>query len=702
MNIPHRVQPGSGSFDLPLRHPTPSKPWHRRISLKPFIASVLLLWATILGPAVVAEGQASENLSNLSLEDLMNIEVTTVARRPQPLSEAAAAAYVITSDEIRRSGATSVPDALRMVPGLQVAKLDANKWAISARGFNGRVSNKLLVLIDGRTVYTPLFSGVYWDTQDILLEDVYRIEVIRGPGATLWGTNAVNGVINIITKPASESQGVLVSAGGGTEERGFVSARYGGSDANLAYRVYTQYFERDAGVMVAGGPAFDDRHLTKGGFRLDWDGGAADSITFQGDIYSGMSNQMVTVPTVVPPFGEVSDSDIDTSGGNLMARWRRLFSSSSMDLQFYYDRTERSEVLLAREDRNTFDVDFQHQVSIGDSQELVWGLGFRSTADSLTATRVAMLDPSERTVTYLSGFVQHDFPLSSTTRLTLGTKVEYNSFTENEIQPNARFLWKPNPEMSAWFAVSRAVRVPSRGERDMVLLRAGFLPGDPVNPSVFPTLVTIAGSQDYESENLIAYEGGWRYQFGEVASLDFAGFYNSYDDLFTSEPLAPVFGLTPAPHLTIPSVVGNLSDGETYGFEGVAEIRPLQRWRIQGTYSYLHMNLDLKPGSGSFVTPPLFEGMNPKHQVSVRSSIDLQDDLELDLNFRWVDSLPSIQGADYFSGGARLGWRPVPNVELSIVGNDLLAPQHSEFAPVFLDTQSDVERSVYGKVTLEF
>ena len=379
-----------------------------------------------------------------------------------------------------------------------------------------------------------------------------------------------------------------------------------------------------------------------------------------------------------------------------------MFDSSSLDLNIYYDRTDRSDVLFGPEDRDNFDIDFQHQISIGDSQELVWGLGFRSSTDKLVATRVAMLDPAERTIKYLNAFVQHDFPLSSTTRLVLGAKVEYNSFTKNEVQPNARFLWNPDARQSAWLAVSRAVRMPSRGERDMVLLRGGLPPGNPLNPSIFPALVMVVGSEDFESENLIAYEAGWRYQFGEVASLDFAGFYNSYNDLFTSEPLAPVFGLDPAPHLSLPGVVSNLSDGDTYGFEGVVEIRPHRQWRIQATYSYLQMNLGLKPGSRSFQTPPLFEGTNPKHQFSLRSSIDVHEDVELDLNLRWVDSLPYLQVADYFSGGARLGWRPVPHIELSIVGNDLLAPQHSEFAPLLFDTRSDVQRSVYGKITLEF
>ena len=307
MHTPQWVRSGKKYSDIwPLRSVFPeAKAWHRQPLVKSFIFSLIWALVAILGTSGMSEGQVVEDLSRLSLEDLMNIEVTTVARRPQPLSEAAAAAYVITADDIRRSGATSVPEALRMVPGLQVAKLDANKWAISSRGFNSRFANKLLVLIDGRSVYTPLFSGVYWDAQDLLLEDVDRIEVIRGPGGTLWGSNAVNGVINIITKPAAESQGVLVSAGGGSEERGFAAARYGGSEGNFNYRLYTQNINRDDGLTSAGAPALDDRHLTKGGFRLDWNGGAADAITLQGDIYSGRSSQVVTVPTVIPPFGEV-------------------------------------------------------------------------------------------------------------------------------------------------------------------------------------------------------------------------------------------------------------------------------------------------------------------------------------------------------------------------------------------------------------
>jgi iron complex outermembrane receptor protein len=343
----------------------------------------------------------------MSLEDLMNIKVTSVSRRTETLSDAATAVFVITAEDIRRSGATSIPEALRMAPGVEVGRIDANKWAITVRGFNGRFANKLLVLVDGRSVYTPLFSGLYWDVQDVLLEDIDRIEVIRGPGGTLWGANAVNGVINIITKSAGDTQGGIVSAGYGTEERGFAGARYGSNlGENLAYRLYAKYFNRDDSVDGDGDDAADGWNATRAGFRADWRATDEDSVTFQGDIYTGDGGQTSQVPTLAPPFAQTLDNDTDFSGGNALARWRRQFSESSdLALQAYYDRTSRDEEALIEEDRDTFALDFQHQFGLGKRHEIIWGLGYRLTSDDSEDGPIGSLDPSGRTDNLFSAFL---------------------------------------------------------------------------------------------------------------------------------------------------------------------------------------------------------------------------------------------------------------------------------------------------------
>jgi len=662
-----------------------------------------LIRAFVLGCLILRPAPAAAqvpDLSELTLEQLMNIEVTSVTLRPEPLSQAAAAAYVITRNDIRRSGATNIPEALRMVPGLQVARLNAHTWAISARGFNGRFANKLLVLIDGRSVYTPFFSGVYWDAQNVMLEDVERIEVVRGPGATLWGTNAVNGVINIITRSSADSQGLLVAGGSGTEERGFGSVRYGGTSGSTTYRVYTRYSERDDGVR-AGMPALDDTRLTQGGFRLDWNAGGADTLTLQGDLYEGESGENAMVPAPVPT---ISNEEIEHSGGNILARWTHAFDSSSVNIQFFYDRTMRSEFVVGREERDTVSFEFQNQWRVRSGDDLVWGVGVHSSADDFQVSGVFEMTPPSRTIRYTSAFVQYDLALSPTTRLTLGSKVEHNTFTGAETQPNIRFFWSPDDTQSAWAAVSRAVRMPSRAERDSQSIRGFLAAGQDPNPTPFPATIALQGSDMFDSENLVAYEGGWRYRFHERLSMDLAGFYNVYDDLLTREPLPPQIRATPVPNAVLNGIVDNLSDGRTYGFEGVIEVRPRADWRVQATYSYLQMNLKVKPGSGSTISPFLFSGTNPKHRVSLRSGVDLPGALELNLNARWVDDLVSIGVSNYFSGGARLGWRPSEHIELAIVGQDLLAPRHTEFAPGFLfqGSRSDVERSVYGKFTFEY
>jgi iron complex outermembrane receptor protein len=654
-------------------------------------------------------GEAAQNppddLTALSLEDLMNIEVTSVSKKGQKLSDAAAAIFVITQEDIRRSGVTSIPEALRMAPGLQVAHIDANKWAITARGFNGRWGNKLLVLIDGRTVYSPLFSGVVWELQDMMLEDIERIEVIRGPGAALWGSNAVNGVINVITKHTKDTQGGLITAGFGTEERGFGAARYGGKvDDNLTYRLYAKYFDRDGFVEASGRDGSDDWRAARGGFRMDYQPTGKDSLTLQGDIYGSNDGQRYETPSLFPPFSESFSSDSHFSGGNTLARWSHVFSSSSdMSLQLYYDRMEPDDELF-KMTVDIFDLDFQHQFKLGDRQQIMWGFGYRFARSSADNSFVVSFDPVTEENNLISAFVQDEIGLwGDQLKLILGSKFEHNDFTGFEIQPNARLLYAPNKRNTLWTAASRAVRTPSFGERDIVYNSQVVPPGSEGNPSPFPLLVQALGNRELSSEEVTAFELGYRFQPTDRLSFDIATFYNLYDNLIAGEVGDTIFVATPVPHLVTQILTQNHLEGATYGAELATEYKLFQWWRLQGAYTYLQLDLEPEEDSSEQDAAGLIEGRSPRHQLSMRSWMELPYHLELDLWLRYVDSLTTGDIPSYTTLDVRLGWRPCKALELSIVGQNLLESHHPEFVPDFINSiPTEVPRGVYGKVSWRF
>ena len=668
-----------------------------------FLAGFL---SVLLASSSVAQNPRNvPDVTAMSMEDLMNLQVTSVSKRTQKVADAAAAIFVLTQEDIRRSGATSIPEALRLVPGLEVARIDQNKWAIGSRGFNGRFDNKLLVLIDGRSVYTPLFSGVYWNVQDVMLEDVDRIEVIRGPGATLWGANAVDGVINVITKKAKATQSAVVTAGAGTEERAAGGVRYGSKlSDNTYYRAYTKYFDWGPSVYPSGMTAHDGWDALRGGFRADWTPAGANSLTVQGDIYRSRFDETLTVASLSAPYSNTFANDGKYSGGNILGRWNHTSEGSSMSLQMYYDNTTITDHSLFGDHQNILDLDFQHGFHVGDSQQFVWGAGYRSIRDKNDASFTVSLQPNQVTLNQFSTFLQDEISLvDNRLQITLGSKFERNEFTGFEIEPNARLLWNLTPNQSIWTAVSRAVRTPALTEEGLRLNSQVIPPGTPANPTPLPAVVAVFGSHQFNSEDLLAYELGYRVQANKNLSFDIATFYNDYSNLRTAEPGAPFVEGSPAPSdFVIPFVAGNKMSGGTYGVELFADWKVVPKWRLMGSYSYLQMDIHKNMDSQD-PTPDIPNGSSPRHQWYLRSSVDLPKHFEQDTTLRFVDQLPSLNVPSYYSLDAHLGWRPVSSLELSIGGQNLLNNWHFEFMPDFVNTSPTVvKRSVFGSITVKF
>ena len=669
----------------------------------------LLLCSLLLANGANAVGEL--DLTTLGLEDLMEIEVSLAVRTEERLFDTPAAAYVLTGEDIRRSGATSLPEALRLVPGVEVARIDANKWAVATRGFNGRFANKLLVLIDGRAVYTPFYSGVMWEIRDVLLEDVERIEVIRGPGGTLWGANAVNGIINIVTQSAPETTGGLVRVGGGDEQQGIFRLRYGGSvDADTHFRVYGKGFVHDAFVDSTGRTGKDGWRMGRAGFRLDRSLGEGGALTWQGDIYQGERGQIHRLPTLFPPYVDQVENEARLAGGYLLGCWEQaLAADSELRLQVYYDRTEWDEHLIA-ETRDTYDLDFQHAFGWGRRQGIVWGLGYRLSMDD-TSYRLSMddagaapyfsLDPAQRRSPLYSAFAQDKVILPGRMQLFVGSKFEYNDYTGFEYQPSARLLWTPGTGHAAWAAFTRAVRTPSRTEDDARLLNRVLPPGEYV-PDSPPILVVIVGDRRVEAERLRSFELGYRLHPRPGLSFDLAGYYNRYADLQIGALAPPVRYEEPVLYLEAPLSSANGMEGETYGFELAVDWQERSvGWRLRSAYSYLHMALRAGPGANPVAT--FEEEASPTHQFFLWPSLELPRQLQLDATLRFVDRLPTYAIDRYTELDLRLGWRPASRLEFSVAAQDLLHDSHAEFSDIYVNTVPTwTQRGFYGTVTWTF
>ena len=661
-------------------------------------------------PLLAGDTLSVSALKELSIEDLANLSVTSASKTEERVTDTAAAVYVLTPTEIARSGAKTLPDALRLVPGMDVARVNGHDWAVSARGFNDLFANKLLVMVDGRTVYTPLFSGVYWQVQDVMLEDLDRVEVVRGPGGALWGANAVNGVINVVSKPARETTGLLVTGGGGNVDQGFGAVRYGEKVGDESWaRVYGMTGLRD-NFPLANGDSADDRwRQTQGGFRYDYEPDANRMLTLQGDAYGGSYDQTFTIPELTPPYAVPVEHKIDTFGANFLSRWSQKFSATSeLRIQAYFDHSQQESAprqaggpaYTYRQAVDTVDLDVQQRWHWGERQEFVAGGGYRFVADDFDGSFWLNLAPPERDTSWANVFVQDEIQLVPEQLVfTAGAKLEHNDYTGWEVQPSARLRWHPVTNQTVWAAVSRAVRTPSRAEQDAwrpSQVIPGTFPGQP------PTLAVLTGSRAFDSEELVAYELGYRVVPCEVLSLDATAFYHDYDGLRTLEPGAPNFGSLPQ-YVTLPVLPQNLMGGACYGTEWSVTGQPAAWWRLRLAYTLTRIDLD--PGAASqdpYNLAP--EGSSPENQVVLHSSWDLPEHVRFDAVFRWVSELPALNVPAYASLDLRVAWAPSPHWEFAVVGQNLLDSQHAEFGSVSLNGQgsAEVPRSVYAQLTFRY
>jgi len=619
----------------------------------------------------------------------MNQVVNTVDRTESTVGRSAAAVFVITPEMIKRSGARNIPEALRMAPGIEVAKITSSTWAITARGFNGRFANKLLVQIDRRVVYTPTFGGVYWDIQDVVLPDVERIEVIRGPGTTAWGSNAMNGVINIITKKTTDTQGALVQSGGGNYEQDFNTVRYGGrAGEDLTWRAWGQQFDRNVGWS---GSEFipDGWRQQRFGFRADWTPTKEDTITLQGDIYNGHDGERYdnTIPT--PPFSEEVTDQQHAFGGDILFRWsREVDEQTGWQFQSFFDKTRRNLVAWA-ETRNTYDLDFQYRFSPAEFHQFITGANYRRSQDFERGGFSFELIPPAYATQWASVFAQDEMTLvEDFSYFTLGCRLEYNSFGKFQVEPTARLLFLPSKRESVWLAVSRAIRNPTRFDTGIQLRTSGPAPG---------SFFQFNGDPNFQPENLIAYEIGYRAQPVDSFSWDVCGFINDYHKLGGLGPAGTPY-LIPPGLVIIPVPLANNVRALSYGAELTATWKPREHWELFGSYTLFQINATGSEPDPFFI--PQYNGTTPNNQFYLRSSWDFADNWQFDLIGRYVDNLAFVDVPHYTEMDLRLAWQASKNLQVSLVGQNLLQGHHLEFKDFELGLQeTQVRRGVYGMIS---
>ncbi len=643
--------------------------------------------------AVQADQKPDDSLTHLSLEELGNVQVTTASKEPEQVWQTPAAIFVFTQEDIRRSGATSIPELLRLVPGVEVARIDSDHWAVGVRGFGGEFSKSLLVLIDGRSVYSPLFAGVYWQVQDTLLEDVDRIEVIRGPGGTIWGANAVNGIINIITKNAKDTHGTLTPLGGGDIDQGIGGIRFGGIiDKKYDYRVYGKGFIRGP-EFHPDGVNFDDWKMGQVGFRSDWSKNERDTFNLQGDMYKGLDGERVAVSYYSPPSVAVINGPHHTSGGNMIGSWRRQFGENSdIEARGYYDRTSRFSPQLD-EIRNTYDLDLLYHLMVPGHQDLLLGAGARWSHDSITQIFATLnFAPPQETDSIYSWFIQDQIGIvPKKLSLILGSKFEHNNRSGFEVQPNGRLIWMPTSHQTVWAAVTRAVRTPSRLDQDLQL--TDFLEATP------PIFLRVVGSKNFRSEHLLGTEVGYRTLIVGNLYIDLSLFRNDYNDLYGYGPGSEYEETTPPPaHIILQEPLANALKGDSSGGEIAPSWKPANWIEVKGSYSQLHLYVHDKPGFTDDQNTVSDNGSSPHHQAVIQTLFNIPRRVEFDLTYRYASSLPAQKVTAYNTGDIRFGWRPSHSWEMSVVGQNLLQPHHAEYGSD-VDTIVGIKRDMYAKIT---
>jgi iron complex outermembrane recepter protein len=666
-----------------------ARPAMRVVQRAALLVLFLLMGLANQSVAAPQEGQANgEPLKQLSLAELGNVEVTTTSKEPEKIWKTSAAVFVLTQDDIRRSGATSIPEVLRLVPGVEVARIDSNEWSVNIRGLGSGFSKAVLVLIDGRSVYTPLYAGVYWDVQNVLLEDVERIEVIRGPGGTIWGSNAVNGVINIITKNAKNTQGTYASTSGGNLDQNESGVRYGAAHGNnLNYRAYAMGFGQNPEFHLDGNN-YDAWQLGQAGFRTDSQLTDRDTLTVQGDLYKGNVGQQVAIAYYSPPAELLVNGTQDVSGGNLLGRWRHeLSNTSDVQVQAYYDRTYRLGPELG-ESRNTFDIDLIHHFILKERNEVIWGLGARwSPSDFIQTVATLNFTPHHEDDNIYSAFVQDQIAIfQNKLWLTLGSKFEHNIFTGWENEPSGRVLWTPTSRQTLWAAVTRAVRTPSRIDEDMQL--TALVQANP------PEFFCICDNRQFASETLLGYEAGYRKLLTPSFYMDVAAFHNKYNDLASyGDESISIVDSPPPPYTLISLRAINGIMGSSNGGEISPDWKVTHRVDFKATYSYVSLDFEDKPTHTKTSQVSSYEGSSPHNEATAQILFNLPKGFEFDPTYRYVGALPALAVNAYQTADARLGWHFAKKFELSVTGQNLFQPRHAEFGPVL------VERSAYAQIT---
>ncbi len=640
----------------------------------------------------------ASTFADLSIEELMNESVTSVSKRETRLADSPGAISVVTPEDIRRFGITSLPEALRLVPGMNVGRISSNQWAISARGFNNAYARKLLVLVDGRSVYTPSFGGVFWDVQDTMLEDLDRIEVIRGPGATLWGANAVNGVVNITTKSARETQGTVVTTTVGTEDRVAAAIRHGGQIADdLHYRVYLKYFDRAGARTAAGDVAADSWDALRGGFRADWQPTAADVVTFQGDLYEQHTSEQVDIPSLTAPLLRSAVTQNLNRGFNLLGRWVRTFADESgLSVQACFDRSRHSQWFTV-EEREASNLEVEYHRPLGSRQVLTIGAGYRFSKDAFNNTPILSWSPPRANEDLYTAFVQDEIAIvPGRFSVTLGSKFEHNDYSGIEVQPGARFLWLPTAYQTVWAAVSRAVRTPNRTIRDARLMLSTFRP-DPAGP-VFATMLLPDPAPKSESQD--AFELGYRIEPASNLSFDVATFFSRHRDISLTAPGAPRFETSAAGgHMVVPLEWSAAGRGHSHGAEISMNWKPVPRWQLAASYTRLDIHVD---------GDEVMAVANPSNQAGLRSSLSLSRRVEFNTAAYYVSSIVNQLGSvptetpGYLRFDVGLMWRPSDHCELGVWGQNLFDGQHPEFTTYSTSQRTEFRRSVMGRLTWRF